>query len=379
MENALVARSLPRCSKKVLLIDDRVPHEYLGSGFPRAANLIRALHELDCFVTLYPFESSPSEWPSVYSDIPRETEVMIGHGMENLREFLQQRPNFYDVIVVSRPHNMRHFQEVMDEPSIRSAEIVYDAEAVVANRTILKAEIQGTPLAEADAKALISEEVNLTRGAVRLIAVNDTEAKLLSRGSGLHCSVVGHTLAPRPTQKPPTDRSGLLFVGAIHEENSPNEDSILWFAQEILPLIRANISLDLTVVGINNSERVAALDSEDDGIRIIGMAPDLNEFYNRARVFIAPTRFAAGIPLKVSDAASRGLPVVATSLLANQLQWTDQKELLVADSPELFAQRCIELHEDLALWNRLSKNGIAAVKRDHSWDHFLEGVRSAIT
>ena len=35
------------------------------------------------------------------------------------------------------------------------------------------------------------------------------------------------------------------------------------------------------------------------------------------KVFIAPTRFAAGIPHKVHEATANGIPCVTTELLAN--------------------------------------------------------------
>lgn len=377
-QDFLTARSLPRTSKRVLFIDDRVPHEHLGSGFPRAVTIIRALRELGCTVTLYPYESSPSEWPSVYTDIPNEVEVMIGFGRDRLDEFLIARADFYDVIIVSRPHNMRHFQPLIVHPGVASAKVIYDAEAVEALRTAGKAKLEGRPLKKDAIETLISEEIELTRGSKGLISVNEFEAELLSEKSGLPCTVVGHTLAPKPSKRPHSDRRGLLFVGAIHEEGSPNEDSILWFVREVFPLIRARSPLELNVIGINNSSRVAALDSKDEGVKIIGMVPDLEEAYHQARVFIAPTRFAAGIPHKICAAASSGLPVVATSLLAEQLQWKDEEELLVADTPELFAEKCIELHENSDLWHRLSENGITAVKRDYSWERFVNGVRKAI-
>ena len=69
-----------------------------------------------------------------------------------------------------------------------------------------------------------------------------------------------------------------------------------------------------------------------------------SSFYDACRIFIAPTRFAAGIPYKVHEAAANGLPSVVTPLLAGQLTWSHDSELLVAESAEQFAEQCLRLY-----------------------------------
>ena len=66
-------------------------------------------------------------------------------------------------------------------------------------------------------------------------------------------------------------------------------------------------------------------------VTLIGTVGDVMPLYQQHRVFIAPTRFAAGLPYKLHEAASFGLPAVTTSLLAGQLGWTDGKDILAAD------------------------------------------------
>jgi glycosyltransferase involved in cell wall biosynthesis len=161
------------------------------------------------------------------------------------------------------------------------------------------------------------------------------------------------------------DRHGFLFVGAIHEEISPNGDSLVWFLEEIFPRIRAELrETRFTIAGINRSERIRRLAGEQ--VTITGHVEDLGPLYNQARVFVAPTRYAAGIPHKVHEAAARGLPVVATPLLAEQLGWESGSSLLAAGDAEAFAKHCIELHSDGALWSRLRERGLNNISRECS-------------
>jgi glycosyltransferase involved in cell wall biosynthesis len=109
-------------------------------------------------------------------------------------------------------------------------------------------------------------------------------------------------------------------------------------------------------------------------VDIVGPVEALAPLFDRARVFIAPTRFAAGIPIKVIDAARHGVPVVASSLVAGQLGWRNGFELLTADTAPEFAAACVALHSDPALWARVREAALAAVRRDFDPAPFAAGV-----
>jgi glycosyltransferase involved in cell wall biosynthesis len=115
-----------------------------------------------------------------------------------------------------------------------------------------------------------------------------------------------------------------------------------------------------------------------DSIQFLGKINDLTPLYNRARLFIAPTRFAAGIPLKVCDAAANGLPVIATSLVGRQLGWENERELLLADDPQSFADACVRLYSDRSLWYQLRENMIKRVCEDFSPEKFSEQLKRII-
>jgi len=169
-----------------------------------------------------------------------------------------------------------------------------------------------------------------------------------------------------------------LFVGAIHSLNSPNADSVIWFSEEIFPLIQQRLGKDvkLLIAGMSCSEFQALF--SNGPIDQLGKVDDLRPLYNRARLFIAPTRFSAGIPLKICEAAARGLPTVATSLAGLQLGWDHERELLLADDPQSFAVACVRLYSDRALWKRLRGNMLKRVGDDFSPETFSERLKQII-
>jgi glycosyltransferase involved in cell wall biosynthesis len=102
---------------------------------------------------------------------------------------------------------------------------------------------------------------------------------------------------------------------------------------------------------------------------------DLTQLYADARVFVAPTRYAAGIPHKIHESAARGLPVVATALVATQLGWKDSAELLIGTDAASFAQKCIELYRNKELWMKLRQAGLDRVKAECSKEAFDRKLR----
>jgi len=86
----------------------------------------------------------------------------------------------------------------------------------------------------------------------------------------------------------------------------------------------------------------------------------------RARVFVAPIRFGAGVKGKIGEALSYGLPVVTTNIGAEGMSLRDGEEALIADSPQDFAAAVLRAYRDEALWRRLSERGHAHVRQHFS-------------
>lgn len=374
-DNSARARTSNRFGN-LLFIDDRVPHPDLGAGYPRCAEMLREIAGLELNTTFYPLLFPDESWQSTYTTVPANIEVMLHHGRDGLEAFLEQRRGSFDLILVSRVHNMQDFARlVRARPElVAGCRIIYDAEAVTAPREILQQSLNGTPLSREKQETMLQAEMNLARLAHRVVTVSTTESRLF-RDAGIGEVIeLGHMTEIAPGDAGFQQRTNLLFVGALRDDNSPNVDSLLWFADEILPRINATLepAVRLIVVGDNNAPQLRSIDREY--VVFTGRLDDIDRLYDQCRVFIAPTRFAAGIPRKVHDAAAHGLPVVCTSLLATQLGWRDEQELLVADDPEQFAAQCCRLYRDEALWQRLRRNALLAIQRDCSPEAFRQAV-----
>ncbi|MFM7449588.1 MAG: glycosyltransferase [Leptolyngbyaceae cyanobacterium] len=382
--NILFARQrFQNGTKRVLLIDDLVPHTWMGSGFPRANQMINLLTDLGCFVSFYPIllDKQPS-WKEIYSDIPRTTEVLVGETFaeQGLQQFLLERKGYYDLLIVSRPHNMKKMISIMQKNKeiLKTTKLIYDAEALFALRDISLNQLKGVPLTEAEKSKLIEKEINLAKLADRVITVSKQEADLFLGQNYQNVSILGHSLVVIPTQPSFNERNNILFVGSIYQDESPNADSLIWFIEEILPQINSHFSepIRLIVAGVNQAEAVLQLAGKQ--VLFKGRVNDLTDLYSSCRIFIAPTRYAAGIPHKVHEAAARGIPVVSTPLIAAQLGWRNEEDLLVGSTPEEFAQQCFRLYSDQALWQKIRNSALDRVQQDCSPDVFQEQLATVL-
>jgi GT2 family glycosyltransferase/glycosyltransferase involved in cell wall biosynthesis len=376
----LVARMRRYGIGRVLVIDDRLPFPALGAGYPRAAQLLKTLADGGWFVTFYPLMYPEANFEETYNAFAPETEIAAGLGKEGLVGFLRERTGYYDAVIVSRPHNMTAFSNSSRTAAgfMRATPAIYDAEAIFAEREAARVVLQGKRTRPEIQRLRIAEELGLARSARIVLAVNAAEADKFRSAGQSDVRVLGHALSPSPTPQGFAERSNLLFVGALDDDTSPNVDSLVWFAEEVVPLLERIISEPwvVNVVGRCSAPRVQAIRSPH--IKLLGRIEDLRPIYGSARVFIAPTRYAAGVPMKVHEAAAFGVPIVATGVLASQLGWSSGRELLVADPAPAFADACRRAYDERPLWEDLRHAALDRVRIDCSPARFTETLLGAL-
>ncbi len=364
-QNVLRARELTPVIGRVLFIDDQLPDARLGSGLPRTLHILRTLAGMGYGITFFPLQMT-AYLPEVAQELQRLGVEVLYHptGQKlDFEEFLRVRGDHYPLIVVSRPHNMQEIGARLRRSAPR-AKIIYDAEAIYARRKILMSELfQGRTLTPAEQDKLVRTEVDLTRHADLVLAVSRQEADQFVKFGVDQVAVLGHAIEPAPTPAGFAERRDLLFVGGILGSPSPNEDAVLYFVREVFPRVRKELACRLQIVGTNRVRSVWDLAAED--ILVEGRVDDLTPVYDRSRVFVAPTRYAAGIPLKVIEAAAHGVPAVVTPLIREQLDWEEDREVLVGHDPEDFARKIVALYTDPDLFARVREQALDRVRKEN--------------
>ena len=148
----------------------------------------------------------------------------------------------------------------------------------------------------------------LVKGANVITTVSKAEKEIFLKYGNFPVQILGHVVEPNPTPATYEERKDILFVGSFLSDISPNVDAVRYFVNQILPLVRQKVNCEFYVVGTNQVKTI--WDMESDYIHIIGRVSDLAFYYNHCRLFVVPTRYSAGIPLKLIEASAFGVPAV---------------------------------------------------------------------
>lgn len=364
-----------RGNPRTLVVDDRIPFAENGAGDPRAVSVLHGLSRIGRRALLVPADCDQEfDWTEVWGTLPRDLEIRPEGGVPALPWMIGALADGIDFLWISRIHNLEAVLSLRErDETLSRIPLIYDSEAIAA----LRCASGSAP----DHVALAEEMTQAARADV-VVAVNEAEADIFRRHGCPNVAVLGHELrVSAAVASEPTADSSLLFIGRLTDPESPNVDSVRWLIREVLPRIRAAVpTTRVTVVGaISDVVRDQITAGDPAGVRVVGPQSDLGPFYDSHRVFVAPTRFAAGIPIKVLSAAAAGLPVVATPLLAEQLGWVAGRDVLVGQDPGEFATQVIELLGDERLWHSVREAGLARIRAECStvtFDGALEEIFS---
>ena len=159
-------------------------------------------------------------------------------------------------------------------------------------------------------------------------------------------------------------RRNLLFVGGF--AHRPNVDAILHFARHLWPAVRERLpGATLRIVGSHLSEAVRALDG--GGVEIVGHVARIRDELDRARIAIAPLRWARGDQGKGCDrvggrTAERGEPYRCGR------HGPDQRQGLLDRGCATSLRRRDRVGFIIRpMWRLLSRNGLMLANRE--WSH----------
>jgi sugar transferase (PEP-CTERM/EpsH1 system associated) len=177
--------------------------------------------------------------------------------------------------------------------------------------------------------------------------------------------------------------NSLVFTGSM--DWLPNEDAILYFADAILPLLKARCPeiISLEVVGRSPSRKLQALAETEKHIRLTGWVEDIRPFVARGSICIVPLRIGGGTRLKIFEAMAMGKAVVSTSIGAEGLPVQSGENILLADTPQDFTDAVLWLLRNPNERKRLGAAARRLVQEKYSWqkvaEQFAETLQDVIT
>jgi glycosyltransferase involved in cell wall biosynthesis len=172
-----------------------------------------------------------------------------------------------------------------------------------------------------------------------------------------------------------------FFLKQPHEEESntiiftgnfayrPNRHAADFFLQHIFPLVRQQIpTARFMLVGSGASRYLKRESQKAPGVEVIDFVPQLRSYIARAAVAVAPITVGSGVSNKLGEAFATGTAVVATSLACGDMPVRDGEHLLLADKPQAFAEKVVQLLRSPDLRGRLARQARSLVEEYYDWD-----------
>ena len=167
-----------------------------------------------------------------------------------------------------------------------------------------------------------------------------------------------------------TPAHDLVFVGGC--DHFPNVDGILWFCNEIMPILEKNNSHTcLHIVGKWDEASRQLVHQLCPQAQFAGFVENLNQFLN-GKISIVPIRIGSGMRIKILDSVAAATPLVTTSKGCEGLPLQDGRDCIIADTPIAFAKGITALQENTTLQQQLALSATETMQQHMDSQTLLE-------
>jgi glycosyltransferase involved in cell wall biosynthesis len=170
------------------------------------------------------------------------------------------------------------------------------------------------------------------------------------------------------------EKPTILFIGNFDWLQNTEAVSIL--AGQIAPLIKRDLPNARIVVAGQNAKVKLARQAMPDNVEVIDLEQDdtntVLQLYKSSTLFIAPIFGPGGTRLKILAAMASGLPVISSKTGVEGLNLQKNKHVLIAETPEQFAQQVKRILNDQSMYEAVRKEAYDLAVREYSWKHIAE-------
>jgi glycosyltransferase involved in cell wall biosynthesis len=185
-------------------------------------------------------------------------------------------------------------------------------------------------LLENDCRRLEDFEWNGMRETANVIFLSNEEAAYAARScEGLRSITSPPLFDYRPSRRRFREAGAILQIGYLGNFRWwPNQCGLRWFATQVLPHLRSPIRLNLFGQGSDS------LSNGDQRIVGHGVVEDIERVWDACDFLICPVLSNFGVSVKLAEAIYNRIPVLATSVAARGLPFSNDPAIVLLDKPE---------------------------------------------
>jgi glycosyltransferase involved in cell wall biosynthesis len=168
-----------------------------------------------------------------------------------------------------------------------------------------------------------------------------------------------------PSDSIKKDKS-IIFAGRLDQYS--NRESILYFCEKVWPLIKIkHPDVRFTIIGNNPPAKLAEIAGNDKNIELLGYVDDVRPYFANAMISVCPIKDGGGTRIKILDALAMGMPIVSTSIGCEGIDVTSGADVLIADTPEKFADKVDWIITDAGKRQSMSNYARKTAEDKYSW------------
>ncbi len=343
---------------RVLVLDHCTPTPDRNISSVTAINMMLLLRDMGFQVTFIPEDNF---YMSEYTpDLQRVgIEVLYAPYCKSVDKHIKESGHRYDLVLVFHVNTMNKYLQAIRK-YCPQAKLLFKTTDLHYLKTHHESELSKNILKKKKTENIKKMDMAMIRAADASIVHSNAELEILNKEIP---ETRIHTFPPVldiiGTKKTFEFRHNIGFFGEY--QHKANIDAIICFVKEIMPEIRKYLpNVRFHIIGSCLPIKLQKLVDKD--IIVTEFVENLPFYLDRIRIFVAPFWYGAEIKRKIGIAMSVGLPVVSTSIAAEEMELIDGEHILIANEPKAFAKTVVKLYENEMLWTKLSKAGLKFAK-----------------
>ncbi len=199
---------------------------------------------------------------------------------------------------------------------------------------------------------------------VDMVCVITENDKLHFSENGIKCpiSVIPFGIEQKTNRFPSLPKQTLFFLGAYNWK--PNHDAALFLVNQVLPeLTKIYPDIELHLAGSFMPLEINTFASKN--IKIHGKVDSSIDFMEKHGILVAPIFSGSGVRIKIIEALSIGVPVVASTIA---MQGIPISSVLLADAKQEFIDQICHIFNNPNSIEQYQKNAMQTIQNEFSFD-----------
>ena len=359
---------------RVLVLDADTPRRNTDAGSYAAFQEMKLMMELGCKLTFI---------PDNFAHMGIHTEYLQKLGVEciyypfalSMEHFLKMRGSEFDAVYITRYKIAANHMDLIRKHT--KAKVVFNNADLHFLREV-RENLQKSGKDFSGPLATREKELEVIDQSDVAICYTDAEravitSHVMKENNILRCPWVVQSNTEIASF---AERDGIAFLGGYGHR--PNVEAVTFFCEQVMPALSAKVpEIVFRIYGSKVPEEFKAYES--DNIQVVGFVEDINDVYQKARVFVSPLLSGAGLKGKVIDCMAAGLPSVMTSVSAEGTGLVHSQSTFLAESVSEWCEYIKLLYEDEQTWQQHSASSIQVAKSLFSPAEGIKSMRKILS